>query len=98
MGSTEIMGRIATIRNRDGIHCRPAAIVVKAMERHETEVRVMANGGEANGCSMVELLALSMCQGTKVHVFVEGPQAEAIEKELVGLLEKEFDFTREGTL
>jgi len=84
--------RTATIQNAQGIHCRPSAVIVKAMQGFEGEVRILTDEGDCDPRSIMALLALGLQPGTRVRVEVEGDGEEAVAQQLVELLETHFDF------
>lgn len=89
--------RTAVIRNSAGIHCRPSAVIIKAVQAYEGSAMVYSESGEAKLHSIMGLLSLCLEQGSKVKIVVEGPNEETFAEELVKLFETEFDFPpREG--
>lgn len=67
----------AVVRNRLGLHARPAAVLARALAAYDARVRV--NG--ANGASVLELMKLGAGQGARLEVVGEGPQAaEAVQR------------------
>ncbi len=38
----------ATIRNEQGIHCRPSAVIIKAVKNYDGEIRVISEEGECD--------------------------------------------------
>ncbi len=77
------MQRIAvTIKNRVGLHARPAAIFVKEASRCASHVRLRnkTTGSDwANGKSLLSVLSLGIQQGHEVEVALEGPdEASAV--------------------
>jgi len=81
-----------TIQNKRGIHCRPSALIVKALEGYTGQVTVVAETGTANPTSMIELLCLGLAQGEKVVIQVEGPDSGEMANKMKSLFEENFDF------
>jgi phosphotransferase system HPr (HPr) family protein len=88
--------KVATIRNRYGIHCRPSALIVKEMQDYRGTVRIVAASGEADARSVFGLISLGLEPGAECSIEVEGPDEQQICRQLVELFEKEFDFTRDS--
>lgn len=86
----------ATIQNEAGIHCRPSAHIVKALEGYKGKVRVWHEEGETDLCSMLGLMMMAMTQGTDVSVEVSGPDEEAQLETVIELLEHVYDFPPQG--
>ncbi|QCB93995.1 dihydroxyacetone kinase phosphoryl donor subunit DhaM [Cellulomonas shaoxiangyii] len=76
----------AVLRNRLGLHARPAAVLARALAAYDARVRV--NG--ANGASVLELMKLGAQQGDSLEVVAEGPQAAEAVHRLVTAVEDGF--------
>ncbi len=80
-----------TIKNRLGIHARPAAKLAKTANRFESTIRVTKDGLEVNGKSIMGIMMLAAAQGNVIEIEAEGPdETEAIEA-LGDLIENKFD-------
>lgn len=88
-------GRHLTVRNPDGIHCRPASLIVRAAVRHVGLATIEANGGHADLRSVMDILSLALMAGDTARLHVEGDDAEARADELKELFEAEYNF-RDG--
>lgn len=84
--------RKAVISNGAGIHCRPAAVILKEVRDYDGEIIVSASSGSCRLTSVMELLVLCLEQGTEVSVAVEGENEEYIAARLVELFERIYDF------
>jgi phosphotransferase system HPr (HPr) family protein len=82
----------ATVTNAMGIHCRPAAEIVKAATGYSGRITVRASTGEADCRSIMGLLSLGLEQGADLTVTATGPEEEAMCTQLVKLFERHFDF------
>ena len=83
---------VATVRNGLGIHCRPAAVIVKRARDYAGEIRVLAASGACDPRSALALLALGLKPGQDVRVRVSGPDEDTVCSELAELFEYQFDF------
>ena len=87
----------AIVRNEAGIHCRPSAVIIKAMAGYPGHIRIKTSAGEVDCRSIMGLLSLAMSRGTRITLFVEGPDEDTLCARLVELFETDFDFPpREG--
>lgn len=82
----------ATIRNEQGIHCRPSARIVTEAIGNTCEIRVIADAGEADLRSLLSLVSLGLQEGTVVTIQVTGTHEEAVCDHFVELFETHFDF------
>lgn len=84
--------RSAVIRNEQGIHCRPSAVIVKALMQFAGDVTAVTEEGEADCRSIMGLLSLGLQKDCRVLIRVSGPDEERLCEQLVQLFETEFDF------
>ncbi len=84
--------RQATIRNAQGIHCRPSAEIIKVVESYGGQVTVGSPEGDCDPRSILALMALGLEQGTPITISVEGDNEEEMADALVELFERHFDF------
>ncbi len=80
-----------TIRNRTGLHARPAAVFVQVANKFDSEISVVKGEQKVNGKSIMGILMLAAGQGQEIIIIAEGPDAEAAiaELEKVLLMEEE---------
>jgi phosphotransferase system HPr (HPr) family protein len=86
---------LSTIRNRQGIHCRPTAVIIKALQGYEGTIRIRNDLHQCNIFTMVGIMSLGLEYGMTVHIQVEGPEEEATGLMLVALFERVYDFPSE---
>ncbi len=84
--------RTATIRNGQGIHCRPSAKIVTEASRHPCQILVLADSGEADLRSLLSLVSLGLQEGTTVRIQVTGGDEKSVCDQMVELFETQFDF------
>ena len=80
-----------TIKNRLGIHARPAAKMAKTANEFESAIRVMKDGLEVNGKSIMGIMMLAAAQGNVIQVEAEGPDEKEAIRALGDLIENKFD-------
>ena len=61
-----------TVKNRAGIHTRPAAAVVKLAARYKSDVFLIKDGFEINAKSIIGVMTLAADQGSKLTLKVDG--------------------------
>ena len=80
-----------TIKNRAGMHTRPAAALVKLAAKFKAEFYIEKDGLEINGKSIIGVMTLAAEQGSKMILKFDGEDEEAARNEIVGLFERGFD-------
>jgi phosphocarrier protein len=78
-----------TITDPDGIHARPAGLLVKAIQGYkDTTVSISVRDKKADAKKLFALMALGIKQGETIVVSAEGPEAEAALAEAKEILSK----------
>jgi phosphocarrier protein len=89
-GGAQEAERTARIRNRDGLHARPAAEFVKLASTFQSEVWVEKDGMEVNGKSIMGVLMLAAEPGSRIRIRTVGSDAERALEELLELVHGGF--------
>ncbi len=64
--------RTVTIKNRSGLHTRPAATLVKTAARFESEFYIKKDSFEINGKSIIGVMTLAAEQGSTLQLSFSG--------------------------
>lgn len=80
------LSEVLTLKNKLGLHARPAAMVARIAAEYDAQVTI--NGTEAT--SVLALMGLALPGGAQVELRASGPQAEAVIKALVPHFEEGF--------
>ena len=80
-----------TIKNKSGLHARPAAIFVQIANKFDSAVIVKKGKLEVNGKSIMGILMLAAGKGSQVTLKVDGEDAEKAMLELEQVLAGEID-------
>lgn len=83
--------RIVEIKNRMGLHARPAAEFVKAAGAFQSAIFVEKDGLEVNGKSIMGVLMLAAEQGSRMKIRGEGEDAADAVQVLAELVDRGFD-------
>jgi len=86
--------RQVIIENQDGIHCRPAAILLDAAKGYPGEIKIRKDSRECRLQSVLDLLSMNLACGVEVTIAVDGPDEEAMADRLAELFARQFDFKR----
>jgi len=78
------------IQNELGLHARAAATFAKQADRFNADVRVVKNGVEVNGKSIMELLTLAAPKGTEIIIKTHGSDEASALEFLCILVENRF--------
>ncbi len=82
--------REVTIRNRAGVHTRPASMIVREAARFTSEFFIRKDGYEINGKSIIGVMTLAAEQGSTLELLFEGPDEEQAADALEALFERGF--------
>lgn len=83
--------REVTIRNRTGLHTRPAATLVKTAAKFKSDFFIYKDGMEINGKSIIGVMTLAAEQGSTLLLRFTGPDEEEAANAIVELFEHGFD-------
>jgi phosphocarrier protein HPr len=80
------------IINQRGLHARASAKFVNMVARlpEGVDVKVIKDGTEAQGGSILGLMMLGAAKGDTVEIVVTGPDADAVLMKLAGLVKDAF--------
>ena len=82
--------RQVTILNKNGLHARPAAEIVKTAAKYKAEITISRDDLEVNGKSIMGVMMLAAEQGSTLRVKADGPDAEQAITAIAALVERKF--------
>lgn len=82
--------REVRIENRNGLHARPAAEIVKAASKFKSEVTIRRDDMEVNGKSIMGVMMLAAEYGTTLWLRANGDDAEAAVEAIAALVASRF--------
>jgi phosphocarrier protein len=91
-----VVRRPVEILNGLGLHMRPADKFVKLALRFQSEIRVIHNGNEFNGKSILDLTSVAAECGTRLELEARGPDAAHAIEALAALVAARFHEDDEG--
>ncbi len=91
----EKLTRELTLKNKYGMHVRPAGLFAKVASRFNADVEVEKDGYVVSGKSIMALMTLEAVCGTTLRVSAVGPQAREVLDELEALVSRKFDIPDE---
>ena len=82
--------RSVQIVNKNGLHARPAAEVVKLAARYKSEITIARDGTEVNAKSIMGVMMLAAECGATLQLRAEGDDADAALDALAALIANRF--------
>jgi phosphocarrier protein HPr len=82
-----MVDRIVTIRNRAGMHARPAALLVKTASSFASQIFIEKDTEKVNGKSIMGVITLGATFNTPLRIIADGPD----EAEALDAIQKLFD-------
>jgi phosphocarrier protein len=86
-----IAQRTVRIINPLGLHMRAAEKLVRTAQRFQADIRIIRDGRDIDGKSVLGLLMLAAACGSRLELRADGTDAEAALDALAGLIERGFD-------
>jgi phosphocarrier protein HPr len=84
------------INNRLGLHARPASLFVKTTSRFTSSVKIVKDGQEIDGKSIMGLLMLAAGPGTELKIVADGPDENDVLHAVDDLFNRHFDDDIDG--
>lgn len=78
------------IKNKTGLHARPAAQFVQKAGDFDSEINIIYEGQEVNAKSIMGVMSLGIGQGSQIKITAEGEDSKNALKELVNFVEIEM--------
>lgn len=82
--------KIVTIKNRSGLHTRPAATLVKIAAKFKSDFFIIKDGYEINGKSIIGVMTLAAEKGATLTLTLNGEDETAAADALTKLFDEGF--------
>ena len=82
--------RTVQILNKNGLHARPAAEIVKLAAKYRSEITISRDGTEVNGKSIMGVMMLAAECGASIVLRAEGEDAEQAIDAIAALIANKF--------
>ncbi len=79
------------VRNKTGLHARPAAILVQTANKFKSDIFLEKDGDRVNAKSIMGVMMLAAAEGSRIKVIAEGSDEEKAVNEIARLLESNID-------
>ncbi len=81
-----VVEKVVIIKNKQGLHARPAALFVQIANKFDSDVMVSKGKAKVNGKSIMGIMMLEAGRGSKVTITTKGEDAQQAITELENLL------------
>lgn len=78
------------IKNKTGLHARPAAVFVEAADGFESDVEIIFDGISVNAKSIIGVLSLGIGKGDQITLVTEGSDEKEALEYLIEIIENSF--------
>ncbi len=82
-----------TIKNKAGLHTRPAAAIVKLAAKYKADFFIEKDGVEINAKSIISVMTLAAPKGSKLKLKFKGTDEKEAAAEITKLFEDGFGET-----
>ena len=86
-----IIKKKLTVKNKQGLHARPAALFVQIANKFDSRITVRRDEEEVNGKSIMGILMLGAEKGSSIVIEAEGEDAQIAIIELEKIITSEED-------
>jgi len=86
-----IVEKTVVIKNKQGLHARPAALFVQIANKFDSDISVSRGKTKVNGKSIMGIMMLEAGKGSKVMITAVGDDAEQAVNDLEKLLSSDVD-------
>ena len=80
-----------TVRNRAGLHARPASLIVKTAQKYESSIFLEKEGMKVNAKSIMNIFSLGAAYKTELIISAEGPDEQEAVNALAALFNSRFE-------
>lgn len=85
-----MVSQSVTIKNEQGLHMRPAGLLVKELKKYNSDVELVFNGKKINAKSVMNIIAACIKSGAEITVECNGEDEQDALKAVTSLIESGF--------
>jgi phosphocarrier protein HPr len=78
------------IKNKLGLHARAAAVFVRLSSKFNSDIKILKDGYEVDGKSILGVLSLAAIKGSKIEIVARGEDSKKAMNEIEELVESGF--------
>ncbi|MBQ1949350.1 MAG: HPr family phosphocarrier protein [Treponema sp.] len=83
--------KLLTVKNRAGIHARPAAIIAQTANKFECEVSLSRDDTTINAKSIMGVITMAAGYNTVLTLHTDGPDEKEAAEAIVALFDSKFE-------
>ncbi len=83
--------KILTVRNRAGIHARPAALIAQTANKYQAEITIEKDSTTVNAKSIMGVITMAASYNTTLVLKAEGSDEEEAANAIFNLFEAKFE-------
>ncbi len=78
------------VKNKFGLHARPAALIVTTAAKYQSEFFISKDGVRVNGKSIMGVMMLAAEIGSKLLLELDGPDEEQAMADIIQVIDSKF--------
>ena len=90
MNQANLIKKHLVVKNKLGLHARPAALFVQTANKFGSQIRVAKKDQEVDGKSIMGIMMLAVECGSEIIIKARGPDSEQAVQALVDLVRSKF--------
>ncbi|HOJ98027.1 MAG TPA: HPr family phosphocarrier protein [Termitinemataceae bacterium] len=83
--------QMVTIKNRAGIHARPAALLVQTANKYKSKIYIEKDNDRVNGKSIMGIITLGAGYNTSLKIIADGEDEQEALAALIHLFDSKFE-------
>ena len=83
--------KMLTVKNRAGIHARPAAIIAQTANKYTCEISLVRDDTTVNAKSIMGVITMAAGYNTTLTLRTEGPDEKEAAQAIEALFESKFE-------
>ncbi len=83
--------KLLTVRNRAGIHARPAALIAQTANKFESEIMLEKDSATVNAKSIMGVITMAAGYNTTMTLKADGPDEKEAVETIFSLFESKFE-------
>ncbi|HON12740.1 MAG TPA: HPr family phosphocarrier protein [Treponema sp.] len=83
--------QMVTIKNRAGIHARPAALLVQTASKFKSKIYIEKDSDRINGKSIMGIITLGAGYDTNLKLIADGEDEQEAIQALIHLFDSKFE-------
>lgn len=85
------LSRTVQVKNKRGLHTRPATVIVKMLQKCKSDVSLTYNHETINAKSILSILMLAVKPESHITITAEGEDAHTVMDSLVAMFDTQFE-------